>query len=74
MNGRFRRMLRRRTATPLRCDAVLLDSVTEAYWDSKGWELVVVSPGRRYTIFCLPWIARRILDTLERNDRGEALA
>ncbi len=69
-----RRLLRRRTESPLRCDAVPLDSVTEAYWDSKGWELVVVSPGRRDTIFCLPWTARRILDALERNDRGEAMA
>ena len=69
-----RRLLRRRTETPLRCDAVPLDSVTEAYWDSKGWELVVVSPGRRDTIFCLPWTARRILAALYRNDNGEALA
>jgi hypothetical protein len=69
-----RRLLVRRTETPLRCDAVPLDSVTEAYWDPKGWELVVVSPGRRDTISCLPWTARRILNAFERNDCGEALA
>lgn len=69
-----RRLLRRRAETPFRCDAVPLDSVTEAYWESKGWELVIVSPGRRDTIVCLPRTARRILDALERSDRGEALA
>ncbi len=69
-----RRLLIRRPHWPARCDAVPLDAVTEAYWDSKGWELVVVSPGRTDTIFCLPWTARRLLAALERNDRGEALA
>ncbi len=69
-----RRLLIRRPHWPSRCDAIPLDAVTEAYWDSKGWELVVVSPGRRDAIFCLPWTARRILAALERNDRGEALA
>ncbi len=69
-----RRLLRRRPEAPSRCDPVPIDAVTEAYWDSKGWELVLVSPARRDTVFCLPWSARRILDALERNDRGEALA
>lgn len=69
-----RRLLIRRPHWPSRCDAIPLDAVTEAYWDSKGWELVVLSPGRRDTIVCLPWTARRILAALERNDRGEALA
>ena len=69
-----RRLLRRRHNAPSRCDAVSLDAVDEAFWNAKGWELVVVSPGRRDTIFCLPWTARRILDTFESNDRGEALA
>jgi len=69
-----RRLLRRRLEWPSRCDAIPLDAVSEAQWDSKGWKLVVVSPGRRDTIFCLRRTARRILDALERNDRGEALA
>ena len=69
-----RRLLIRRPEWPSRCDAVPIDAVAEAYWDSKGWGLVVISPDRRDTIFCLPWTARRILDALERNDRGEALA
>jgi len=69
-----RRLLRRRPEWPSRCDAIPLDAVTEAQWDSKRWGLIVVSPGRRDTIFCLRWTARRILDALERNDRGEALA
>jgi membrane protein YdbS with pleckstrin-like domain len=69
-----RRLLIRRPHWPSRCDEIPLDAVTDAYWDSKGWELVVVSPGRRDTIFCLPWTARRIVAALECNDRSEALA
>lgn len=69
-----RRLLRRRPEAPSRCDAVALDSVTEADWDRQHWELIIVSPGRRDDVFCFPWTARRILDALERNDRGEALA
>ena len=69
-----RRLLRRRPEAPSRCDIIPLDMVAEASWNRWNWMLVIVSPGRRDTIFCLPWTARRILATLESNDRGEALA
>jgi len=69
-----RRLLRRRIGSRLRCNAVPIDDITEAFWHSEGWELVLLSPGRRDKILCLPSTARRILDALERNDRGEALA
>lgn len=69
-----RRLMLRRAQAPSRCDVIPIDDITEAYWNSKGWELAMVSPGRRDTITCLPWTARRILATLERNDRDEALA
>lgn len=69
-----RRLLRRRPEAPSRCDIIPLDTVTGASWNRWNWTLVIVSPGRCDRTFCLPWIARRILDALERNDRGEALA
>ncbi len=69
-----RRLLRRRPEAPSRCDIIALDRVTGARWDRWNWSLVIISPGRCDRTFCLPWTARRILDTLERNDRGEALA
>lgn len=69
-----RRLLRRRIGSLSRCDAIPIEDITDAFWDSAGWELVLLRPGRRDTIFCLPWTARRIIEALERNDRGEALA
>lgn len=69
-----RRLLRRRPEAPSRCDSIPLGTVTKAHWNRWKWTLTIVSPGRCDEFFCVPWTARRVIDTLKRNDHDKALA